>query len=59
MYSYDAVRFFMELVVAEFMAHIDQNEQTAGNSNSQAGNVDRRIAFVLLKISKRDFEIVF
>jgi hypothetical protein len=52
-------RFFVECVVAQLTPDEEQNENTAGEADGQAGHVDEGISFVLVYVPDSDFEVVF
>jgi hypothetical protein len=45
----------MVLIVAEFIPDIEQYQHAAGKADGKAGDVDKRIAFLLFNVSQCDF----
>ena len=52
-------RILVESVIAEFILDSEKNDETAGYTDGQAGDVDERIKFVFFEVSESDFCIVF
>jgi hypothetical protein len=50
---------FIESIVIQFVYHVNKDEQTSCKPDSQAKNVDGRIALVLPKIAHGNLEIIF
>jgi hypothetical protein len=55
----DPLNILMVSVIAQFMANIDKDEETAGHTDSESGDVDKGISFMPLEISQGDFKIIF
>jgi hypothetical protein len=53
------VGIFVELIVAQLMENVSQNQYAARNTDPQTGNVDKGKSFVFSKIDKGDFQVVF
>jgi hypothetical protein len=52
------VSMFMEPVKTELISNQEENQKTAGDSDGQASNVNKRKSFVLFQVSQRDFEVI-
>ncbi|WP_344976405.1 hypothetical protein [Compostibacter hankyongensis] len=46
------------MIVTHFISHIQGYKKKAGKADSQSGNVDRRIDFILDQVPPGGFEIV-
>ena len=55
----DPVGVFGEPVVAVFVADEEKNQQACRQPNSQAGDVDERVAFVPTDVAEGDDNVVF
>ena len=49
----------MKSIEAEFILHIQQDDNCAGHANGEATNIYKRKALVFEQISKRNFQIIF
>jgi hypothetical protein len=57
-YPVNPVRLLMKTVKAELILNIEQDENTAGNSDSQTGNIQKRVHFVPDKVPHGYLEII-
>jgi hypothetical protein len=58
----DSVYLFVVLwiaVVAEFILHVQQNEDAAGDAYGQSHEVYQRVSFVAFEIAECGFDVVF
>jgi hypothetical protein len=58
----DSINLFIILritVIAKFILHIEQYEDTAGNTDGQSHEVNKRVAFIPLEIAKCSFNVIF
>ena len=53
-YPVDMVRFFMEAVITEFFADIEDKEDAEGDADGEAQDIEQAIPFVTLKIAEGD-----
>ena len=54
----DPVMLLMISIIAEFVLHVKQDENAAGDADGQPQHVDRRIAFIPEQVSYADGEVV-
>jgi hypothetical protein len=44
----------MKLIITQFVAYPEQDENTTGHSNSQSGNIDKRKSLMSGQVSESD-----
>jgi hypothetical protein len=49
----------MKLIVAQFKAHILQNQQTGRHADSEPCHIDRGVYLIAFEISPGSYEIIF
>ena len=57
-HAVDPVGVFVVAVVAEFVLDVEHDQHAGRHPNRQPGNVDERVALMLLKMAERDLEII-
>jgi hypothetical protein len=56
--AHDAVGLRVEAVVAEFVPHVEHDEQAGGQAHGEARYVDGRKSLALPQAAQGDFEVV-
>lgn len=49
----------MKGIVAPLILHMQADQETTPNPNSQAKDIDEGVYLVLIQISERDFDVIF